>query len=67
MLCFNPIIPDKWNKYTFKINFRGCTLQVEIGKNEIKISMTEGDELNILVYEVVYHANRGKELIIRRN
>ena len=44
MLCFNPVIPEKWNRYTFKIHFRQCTLQIEIGKEEIKISMIEGDE-----------------------
>ena len=64
MLCFNPVIPEKWNRYTFKIHFRQCTLQIEIGKEEIKISMIEGDELNILIYKVVYHVTRGDVKVI---
>lgn len=64
MLCFNPVIPEKWNRYTFKIHFRQCTLQIGIGKSEIKISMIEGDELNILIHKVVYHVTRGDVKVI---
>ena len=66
MLCFNPIIPKHWNRYIFKLNFRGCNLQIEVGKNEIKISMIEGKELNILICKVVYNLSRGKDLIIKK-
>ena len=65
-LSFNPVIPDKWNKYAFKINFRGQTLFVEIKKDIISIILLEGNGLNITVYELVYHVIKGKELIIKR-
>lgn len=66
-LCFHPIIPEKWNSYTFQINFRGCTLQIKVEKAEIKIILIEGFELNIRVYKVVYHISKGKEQLIARD
>lgn len=65
-LSFNPVIPEKWNSYTFKINFRGCTLQIKVEKSELKIALIEGFELNIRFYQIVYLINRGKELIISK-
>lgn len=38
-LDFTPIIPEAWDSYTFKVNFRNCTLQMKVGKQEIKISL----------------------------
>ena len=66
-LCFHPIIPKKWNSYMFKINFRGCTLQIIIEKSAIKITLIVGSELNIRIYNVVYSISRGKELVISKN
>lgn len=63
-LHFSPVIPTQWNSYTFKINYRGCTIEMQVSKKEIKITMTEGDELNIYIRNVVYLLSRGKKLII---
>ncbi|OIQ37939.1 MAG: family 65 glycosyl hydrolase [Bacteroidetes bacterium MedPE-SWsnd-G1] len=30
VLSFNPQIPDEWSSYSFKINFRGSTLKVQV-------------------------------------
>lgn len=65
-LSFYPTLPAKWNSYTFKINFRGCTLQVEVEKAFIKMTLVEGYELNIYVYKVVYHLSRGEVKSIAR-
>lgn len=67
MLSFDPVIPAQWNSYTFRINFRGRNLRVEISGKEIKITVTEGAELNIYVRKVVYLLKKGKELIIVNN
>ena len=63
-LDFTPIIPEAWDSYTFKVNFRNCTLQMKVGKQEIKISLLEGYELNIRISEVVYNLKKGKDLIV---
>ena len=63
-LDLTPIIPEAWDSYTFKVNFRNCTLQMKVGKQEIKISLLEGYELNIRISEVVYNLKKGKDLIV---
>lgn len=64
MLCFSPVLPQKWSNYSFKINFLGNTLHLQIGK-ELKISLTTGTELNIQVYESVYTIKQGLGLVVK--
>ncbi len=63
-LSFHPVIPAKWNSYTFKLYFRQHSLQICVSKAGIKISSLRGPGLNIRVYEIVYHLNKGEELTI---
>jgi maltose phosphorylase len=37
-LVFNPLIPDKWKSYSFKINFRGSLISVLITTDDIQLS-----------------------------
>ena len=64
-LCFNPLIPKKWNSYIFKINYRQRVLRIKIKKNEINIKLLTGNDLNISVYRTVYLLSKGKELSIK--
>lgn len=43
MLCFHPVIPEKWNRYQFNLNFRERTLQVTIEKTAVKIVLLKGE------------------------
>lgn len=63
-LHFSPVIPIQWNSYTFKINYRGSTIEMQVSQKEIKITMSEGDALNIYIRNVVYLLSQGKKLII---
>ena len=63
VLSFSPVIPKKWNSYSFKINYLGNTLSIHVGKN-IEISLITGTELNIDVYQNVYILKQGVNLII---
>lgn len=67
LLNFDPVIPARWNSYTFPINFRGRNLRIQISRKEIKITITEGAELNICIRNIVYLLKKGKELIIPNN
>lgn len=64
MLCFHPVIPEKWNRYQFNLNFRERTLQVTIEKTAVKIVLLKGEMLNIQVNKVVYDVSKEKELTI---
>lgn len=48
-LKFKPFIPDNWDHYSFKINYRGRLIKVYVDHQETKISLLEGKDLEILV------------------
>ena len=64
ILSFFPVIPEKWNSYSFQINYQGRTLHMYVGK-EINISLIAGEELNIQVYKNVYKLKLGTDLLLR--
>ena len=64
ILSFFPVIPKKWNSYSFQINYQGRTLHMHVGK-EINISLIAGEELNIQVYKNVYKLKLGTDLLLR--
>lgn len=62
-LSFAPVIPVKWQRYAFQVNFQGRTLHISVGR-EIKISLAAGDRLSIQVYENVYGLKPGTDLVL---
>ena len=51
MLSFTPRIPEQWDGYSFKINFRNQILKVNVSQDETNFELDSGDELTILVNE----------------
>ena len=58
-LCFNPIMPNVWQSYSFKINYRNRLLKVVVDKEQVNISLLSGEQFNISIY--------GKEYILKDN
>jgi maltose phosphorylase len=50
-LHFTPFIPDQWNSYSFKIEFRGRVVQVDVSKDATNIKVIAGAPLEIIVGE----------------
>ncbi|HEA31006.1 MAG TPA: glycoside hydrolase family 65 protein [Leeuwenhoekiella sp.] len=48
-LSFEPKMPDAWDGFSFKINFRGQTLKISVAKDKVGFSLDQGDALDILV------------------
>jgi len=46
-LQFAPYLPDKWERYAFKICFKSKLVQVEIDKKEVRYRLLEGDALEL--------------------
>ena len=42
-LSINPFVPEKWDAYRFRIQYRGCPLEVRIGRQEIQI-LNDGEK-----------------------
>lgn len=54
---FSPIIPEQWDSYAFKVNFRSHTLQIKVTKKNIEITNRNGAPINIKVYDKLYTIN----------
>jgi maltose phosphorylase len=50
-LHFEPRIPEQWDEYSFKINFRNQILQVFVNANETKFALEGTKELTVFVNE----------------
>lgn len=49
MLHFEPRIPAQWDRYTFKVNFRGSVLKATITKDGHQFSLEGGASISIVV------------------
>uniref|UniRef100_UPI004048FB09 glycoside hydrolase family 65 protein n=1 Tax=Flavobacterium sp. TaxID=239 RepID=UPI004048FB09 len=58
-LHFEPRIPEQWNAYTFKINFRNQILKIDVSQNETKFSTEGNTAIKIVVF--------GKEILVEPN
>jgi maltose phosphorylase len=48
-LYFSPKIPDQWEAYSFKVNFRHEILEIIVSKDKIQFSLEGSSPLEILV------------------
>ena len=49
-LSFHPQIPNDWESYSFKLNFRGDIIKVVVDQHSIDISSEQESNLTLLVY-----------------
>lgn len=49
MLSFTPQIPKQWNGYSFKVNFRGQILKINVCQNETNFELESNKALQLLV------------------
>lgn len=64
MLCLNPFIPTAWNKYSFKLMYRGNLMKVTVDKENVTIVLEEGTSLTLAVYEKEYMVEKSSPLTI---
>lgn len=48
-LHFNPFIPDQWQAYSFRIEFRDRVLKVKVSKEETEIVLEHGEPLEVVL------------------
>lgn len=53
-LSFTPSIPEKWELYSFPIQYQGVMLRVSIKKDRISLILENGESLSIKVYGADY-------------
>ncbi len=50
ILKFAPVLPEKWNSYSFRIWYKGSLLQVKMDKSGASYTVIEGNPVKILSY-----------------
>lgn len=48
-LYFNPVLPDQWTSFDFKVVFRGRTLQVKVQKEGTTIDLIHGQPITVVL------------------
>lgn len=61
--AFNPWIPEKWSRLSFKIKLKGSVLTVSVTQNDITIASTE--YISIMVYGLEYKIKSGRSIIVQ--
>jgi len=62
-LCLNPAIPDKWRSYSFKIRFRGSSLEINVTRDEVRIINRSEKTAEIVLYGKEYSIKGNQEMI----
>ena len=57
LLSLNPMIPERWTGYSFKIWYRERVLLISVKKGKVSIKLEEGDAFDLLVAGKKYHLN----------
>jgi maltose phosphorylase len=63
-LVFNPLIPDKWKSYCFRIFFRERIIEVQVSKEKITFKNHSSTALSIQVYNNDYMLKKQVEINI---
>ncbi len=50
-LVLTPVIPKEWDSYTFNLRFQGRRLKITVEQEKILISLLNGEDLTIKLYE----------------
>lgn len=63
-LSFLPKIPKKWDAYSFNVNFRDHTVNVNVSQKETRFTLTQGEQLSILVNGKSHTISKGDILTV---
>jgi len=50
-ITFSPFIPDNWNSYSFRINFRKTILKINVNKEKVSIENLSDQALTLMLYD----------------
>ncbi len=61
-LHFNPFIPDKWDLYSFIVEFRERQIKVEVDKEKTTIYHQSGENLSVFLYGKEHQLNENEKI-----
>lgn len=63
-LSFQPVLPEKWEGYSFRVKYRGCLLEVSVTKKEAAFTLLKGERLRFSVYGEETEVKEGESVSI---
>lgn len=66
-LSLNPYLPDKWEKYSFPIIWRGSRIKVQIFRERCVLTLVSGNRQKLRVWGREYELKAGEEITCLRN
>ena len=68
-ISFSPFIPENWNSYSFRINFRDVILKINVNKTTVCVENLSDNELKLLLYdqEQIIGGNEKTEVQLKYN
>jgi len=66
-LHFAPILPEKWEGYSFNINFRETTIKIEANKKELILENHSSKNIKLMVYGTEMAIPAGSQIITELN
>lgn len=64
ILSLDPLIPENWENYSFKILYRNSLLKVTVSKKDIQIENSSPDPVKVLVYNEEYTISSNNRLSV---
>ncbi|MDP3431608.1 MAG: glycosyl hydrolase family 65 protein, partial [Bacteroidota bacterium] len=65
-LNFTPFIPEGWNSYSFRLNFREAHLEFKMDKMQFSVYNHSKVNIDLIVHGQSYHLPAKKELLIKQ-
>lgn len=50
-ILFSPRIPQNWNRYSFKINYRQRLIKVDVNKEKVTLQLIKGSLIKVKLYD----------------
>jgi len=64
-LHFEPFIPEGWNSYSFRLNFREAHLEFKMDKTQFRVFNHSKANIDLVVHGQPYHLSAKKEITIK--
>lgn len=57
-IVFNPVLPDNWDAYSFKITYQGSVLEVKVEKGSAEFKVISGNSVKLNIFGKVYDVDQ---------
>jgi maltose phosphorylase len=67
MLSFDPLLPHKWDAFSFQVGFRGALLKVRVSRDGVSIKNLSDKDIVVNLYGTEQQVNANSEVSVKLN